>query len=443
MKQEIILRQDALSIFYRAVQAVDPIAVVRNTVKLLGNRLEIQGRSYNLASFQRVYIVGAGKAAAKMAQAIEELLGERVTSGVVNVKYGHGVPLKTVRIYEAGHPIPDREGLKGTAQIVKLLSQTTESDLVICLISGGGSALLPCPVGGLTLKELKQVTRLLLRCGASIHEMNAVRKHLSRIKGGRMAQLAHPSSVVSLILSDVVGDDLGTIASGPMVPDSSRFGDCLKILDKYRLRSKMPRGVSLFLENGERGELEETPKSDDPIFTNTYNVIVGNNQMALEAARNKAKELGYHTMILSGDLQGETQRVARDHGAIAKQILNTGKPISRPACVISGGETTVTVKGKGLGGRNQEFALAAAIDIEGLGPVAILSGGTDGTDGPTDAAGAIVDGATIERAQGSRLNAHEFLRKNDSYHFFQALDDLLITGPTYTNVMDLRLVLVA
>lgn len=443
MEQEINLRQDALSIFHRGVQAADPIAVVRNVVKLEGNNLEILGRVYNLSRLQRVYVVGAGKAGAKMAQAIEEILGERLTSGVVNVKYGHGVPLKVVEIYEAGHPVPDREGLKGTARIMKLLSQTSESDLVICLISGGGSALLPSPIVGLTLKDLKRVTRLLLRCGATIHEMNAVRKHLSRVKGGRLAQLAYPSSVVSLILSDVIGDDLGTIASGPMVPDPSCFGDCLQILDKFRLRSKVPLAVRLFLEKGERGELEETPKADNPIFANTHNVIVGNNHLALEAARDKAQELGYHTMILSSSVQGETLRVARDHAAIAKEILSTGNPIPRPACIISGGETTVTVTGKGLGGRNQEFALAAAIDIEGLGPVMILSGGTDGSDGPTDAAGALVDGSTITRAQRSRLDAHEFLRRNDSYHFFKTLGDLLITGPTYTNVMDLRLVLVA
>jgi len=286
------------------------------------------------------------------------------------------------------------------------------------------------------------VTKCLLEVCATIHEINAVRKHISKVKGGQLARLVYPSTLISLILSDVIGDKLDSIASGPTVPDTSIFSDCLHILDKYNIKQKIPAAVLEHLEKGAKGEIEETPKADDPAFKRTQNAIIGSNILAVKAAGEKAQELKYHSLIHSSVVEGEAKEVARVHAALAKKILNTGSPVPRPACVISGGETTVTIRGKGLGGRNQEFALAAAIEIDGLEDVVILSGGTDGTDGPTDAAGALADGETVRRAKAQGLDAEYHLLENDSYHFFKPLGDLLITGPTFTNVMDLQLVIV-
>ncbi len=437
------LRRDAIAIFHSGLKAVDPVVAVKRHLKYLDSRLEIQGQTYDLSEFENIYVIGMGKASASMARAIEELIGERCTDGIINVKRGHSVPLKIAKINEAGHPVPDEAGLAGTKEIIELLEQTCEKDLVLCLISGGGSALLPAPSEGLTLQDKQQTTKVLLDSGANIHEINAIRKHISQVKGGRLARMAYPSTLISLILSDVIGDNLDSIASGPTVPDSSTFEDCLHILDKYEIRQRILRSVVEFLEKGVRGEVEETPKTEDPAFTKTGNFIIGSNILAVRAAKEKADELGYNSLILSSFIEGETKEVARVHSAIVKGIISTSNPVARPACVISGGETTVTIRGKGLGGRNQEFSLAAAIDIDGLENTVILSGGTDGTDGPTDAAGAIADGTSLRRARELNLKADYYLRENDSYNFFQKLGDLLITGPTRTNVMDLRLVLVS
>jgi glycerate 2-kinase len=437
------LRKDALAIFKASLKAVDPVNAIREHVKIQNDLLAVEKQNYDLAGFGGIYVIGVGKASAAMAQPIEELLGERITSGFINVKYGHTLPLNIIQINEAGHPVPDEAGLSGSKKIVKLLSQTGEKDLVLFLISGGGSALLPYPVEGLTLEDKQHMTKRLLEVGATIHEINALRKHVSRVKGGRLAKLAFPSALISLILSDVIGDNLSSIASGPTVPDESTFGDCLNILEKYELRDKISPKVLEFLEEGALGRHEETPKAEDPAFKKTQNVIIGSNIMAVKAAEQKAQELGYKSLILSTFIEGETREVAKVHAAIAKEIKITGHPIKRPACIISGGETTVTIRGQGLGGRNQEFALAAAIAIDGWDGVVVLSGGTDGTDGPTDAAGAIADGTTVSRARALELDAQAFLQENDSYHFFQPLDDLIMTGPTYTNVMDVRLVIVA
>jgi hydroxypyruvate reductase len=377
-----------------------------------------------------------------MAQAIEEILGERIEAGIINVKYGHTLPLDVITLNEVGHPVPDEAGLRGAKQIVKFLEKTSEKDLVLCLISGGGSALMPYPVEGITLDEKRQLTQILLDCGATIKEMNVLRKHVSRVKGGKLARLAYPATLVTLILSDVIGDDLESIASGPTVPDRSTYSDCLRILEKYSVEDKIPRSILDHFKKGIQGFIEETPKVGDPSFIKTQNVIVASNTLALQAAKRKSDELGYNGLILSSSIEGETKDVAHDHAAIAREILTTDLPVSKPACVISGGETTVTIRGKGKGGRNQEFVLAAAIAIEGLETVVVLSGGTDGTDGPTDATGAFADGTTVSRAMNQGLNAHEYLLNNDSYSFFNPLGDLLKTGPTFTNVMDLRLIMV-
>ena len=436
------LRKDAEAIFQAGLEAVNPIQAVKKHVALKDDRLSVGNQAYNLADYDGVYVIGTGKASAAMAQAVEEILGGRLKEGVVNVKYGHTFPVRRIKVNEAGHPVPDEAGFHGTQDIIQLLEKTGKSDLVLCLISGGGSALLPYPAEGLTLEDKQKVTQCLLEVGACIHEINALRKHLSRVKGGRLAKLAFPSTLISLILSDVIGDDLDTIASGPTVPDESTFADCMKILDKYDMRGKIPNSVVELLEKGAKGEVEETPKPGDPAFQQTQNLIVSSNIHAIQAANRKADELGYNSLILSTFVEGETKEAARVHAAVAKEILKTGNPVHRPACVISGGETTVTIRGKGLGGRNQEFVLAAAIDIDGLENVIILSVGTDGTDGPTDAAGAVADGSTVSRAREKGMDAEHFLRENDSYHFFKPLEDLIITGPTHTNVMDLRLVMV-
>ena len=436
------LRGDARGIFDAGLTAANPYDAVNRQVIRKGDTLTVAGEPYDLSSYRNVYVVGAGKAAAKMASAVEELLRDHISSGIVIVKYGHKLPLSLVEIIDAGHPLPDEAGVAGTTRIIDLLRRATEGDLVVLLLSGGGSALLPCPVDEITLEDKIRTTQTLLDCGATIHEVNTVRKHISKIKGGRLARLAYPATLVSLILSDVVGDSLDVIASGPTVPDSSSFADCLRVIARYKLEEKIPPRVRAFLEAGARGEAEETPKAGDPIFQNVRNVIVGNNRTALEAARLRAEELGYNTLALSSYIEGEAKVVAAAHAAVAREIVATGTPIRRPACVLSGGETTVTVRGKGLGGRNQEFALAAAAAIDGAEGVVILSGGTDGTDGPTDAAGGVVDGTTLQRGRDKGLDAADFLRRNDSHTFLRAVGDLLVTGPTFTNVMDLRLVLI-
>jgi hydroxypyruvate reductase len=437
------IRRDAEEIFNAGLYAADPYLAIKRHVRLDEHRLSVADVAYSLDDYDRAFIVGAGKASARMAHALEELLGNRVAAGVVNVKYGYAVPLRVAAVHESGHPVPDDAGERGTRGIVDLARMAGERDLIFCLISGGGSALLPCPADGITLGDKQQTTQILLDCGASIREINAIRKHISKVKGGRLAKLAFPAAVISLILSDVIGDSLDSIASGPTVPDSTTFADCMRIIRRYEIEDRIPLPVLRLLQRGARGEVEETPKIGNPAFQKVHNLIIGSNRLALAAAQRKAVELGYKSLLLSSFIAGETRIVAAVHGAIAKEIAATGNPMDRPACVISGGETTVTIHGSGLGGRNQEFALAAASEIAGLENVVILSGGTDGSDGPTDAAGALVDGETLARANALGLDANAFLDNNDSYHFFQSLGDLLITGPTFTNVMDLRIILAA
>jgi len=402
------LRESAMAIFEAALKAADPRSVCRE---------------WATHQFQappgRVFVVGAGKASAAMAQGIEEVLGIVITAGLINVKYGHTVPLERIELNECGHPIPDENGVNGARRIAALAKEAKVDDLVICLISGGASALLPYPAGDLTLAEKQEVTRQLLACGANIHEINTIRKHLSAIKGGQLAAMADPARVVTLILSDVIGDNIDVIGSGPTAPDCSTTADALLVLEKYGIRTDASRA------------LHETPK-----HSSAQNIVIGSNRKALAAAADKARELGFHTLLLASTIEGETRDVARMHAAIAHEIRTSGNPVPPPACVISGGETTVTLRGNGKGGRNQEFALAAAIDIAGMENSVILSAGTDGTDGPTDAAGAMADGTTADATAPVSLN------NNDSYTYFASHQGLIITGPTNTNVMDIHLVLV-
>ena len=436
------MRNDAVRIFHAGLRAVEPNAAVKKYCRLEGDNFFIGSKIYDLSMFKNLFVIGAGKASAPMASAIEDILGKRITSGIVNVKYKHVTDLDRIKLIEAGHPLPDKNGQRGASAILNLAKNAGKDDLLLCLISGGGSALLPLPSPGLTLKEKQDTIKELLSCGAAIHEINAIRKHISMVKGGRLAKATHPAALASLILSDVVGDDLDVIASGPTVPDSSTFFDCMEIIKKYNLVKRLPEPVVSHIKAGVSGKITETPKTGDPAFNKTYNQIIGSNIEAITAAKQKAESLGYNTILLSSMIEGDTSHVAHVHGAIAREIIKTGNPLPFPACILSGGETTVRVKGKGLGGRNQEFALAAAIDIAGKESVVVLSGGTDGTDGPTDAAGALSDTNTLKRARAMGLDPNHFLLNNDSYHFFKKLGDLFITGPTNTNVMDLRIVLV-
>jgi hydroxypyruvate reductase len=436
------LRKAAIEIFGAAVQAVDPAAAIHRHMKREGTRLTIGGEVLDLAAVRQIVVVGLGKAGASMAGAVEEILGERIQRGVVVTKYGHVQPMKTIRLHEAGHPVPDEAGIAGAQAILDCVKGLGPEDLVLVLISGGGSALTPAPVEGISLAEKQALTKALLACGADIREMNMLRKHISRIKGGQLARAAQPAQVRTLILSDIVGDPLDAIASGPTVPDPTTYADALGILDKYRIRQEIPAGIRTHLEAGAAGKVSETPKPTDPLFARVKSLMVASNIQALEAAKAEAQRLGLRAMILSSFIEGETRDVARMHAALALEVRASGNPVAPPVCFITGGETTVTLKGKGKGGRNQEFALAAALDIAGLRDVVVLSAGTDGTDGPTDAAGAIADGDTLERAVAAGLKPRAALDGNDAYPFFARLSDLIITGPTRTNVMDVRLVLV-
>ena len=416
-----------MAIFKAALRAADPAGAVIRALE-----------REDFSRYRNLYVIGAGKAGAAMAGAAERVLGRQIAGGLLNVKYGHVARVRRVELNECGHPIPDQRGVDGARHIAAIANAAGADDLVLCLVSGGASALMPLPADPITLDEKQEVTKLLLASGANIHEINAVRKHISGIKGGQLARLAYPARVLALLLSDVIGDNPDVIGSGPTAPDASTFAAARGILEKYGILERVPASVRERIEGGVRGEIAETPKQGDGVFRRVRNVVIGSNRLAVDAAAKHARQLGYRTLVLSTYVEGETREIAKMHAAIAKEIAHHGRPIRPPACVITGGETTVTLRGEGKGGRNQEFVLAAAIDIAGLRNVVVLSAGTDGTDGPTDAAGAICDGRTIARDAG----AADFLARNDSYQYFAGLGDLIVTGPTNTNVMDVRVILV-
>ncbi|MFQ5610747.1 MAG: glycerate kinase [Anaerolineae bacterium] len=441
------LRAVARRIIGEALAAVDPGPAVRRFVQRRGHLLAVGEQTYDLNDYDRLRVIGAGKAGAPMAQAIAELLPDRLTDGLVIVKYGHRLSGATaagpVEIVEAGHPLPDRNSLHQTRRLVELLADSTERDLVICLISGGGSALLTLPVKPVSLAQLQTLTGLLLRCGATINEINTIRKHLSQVKGGGLARLAAPATLISLILSDVIGDPLDIIASGPTAPDPSTFIDALSILEKYNLlagQAGTPDAIRQHLRAGQAGHIPETPKPGDLRFSRVQNIIIGNNRLAARAAEAAARAQGFNALLLTTYVEGEAREVGKMVAALARRLAGDDGLIGRPACLIFGGETTVTVRGDGLGGRNQEMALSASLALAGCPAVLVACLGTDGSDGPTDAAGAFADGQTVARARALGLDAADYLARNDSYHFFQALGDLIITGPTGTNVNDLTFI---
>jgi hydroxypyruvate reductase len=442
---DLDLRALAAQLQHAALAAVDPAEAVYHFMSRVGDHVLIEHQSYPLRNYDHVYLIGAGKAAVAMADAASEVLGDQLSGGVIITKYRHldrSLPDR-LRVHEAGHPVPDENSVSATRDLAALLHSVTTRDLVICLISGGGSALMTLPAEGITLSDLQTITQLLLRAGATIQQINTIRKHLDTIKGGGLARLANGAAIATLLLSDVIGDDLSVIASGPTVPDPSTFADAWRVIEQFGLPNRLPAPVRDRLRRGAAGETADTPKPGDPLFDRVQTVIIGSNAQAAQAAESLAKQLKFNTLLLSTQLQGEAREAAQFAAAIAKEIAMYNRPIPKPACLILGGETTVTVKGSGLGGRNQEIALAAAIALDGLPKTLIAALGTDGTDGPTDAAGALATGETIRRAQLIGLEARAYLIDNDSYHFFQALGDLILTGPTGTNVNDLLLVLVA
>lgn len=446
--------RDAETIFRAGLMRVDPLAMMERVLTLAGDVLrvttETECHSYDLTRYRRIFVLGMGKASARMALGLERLLGERITGGVVAVKEGYRETLSRIRLLEAAHPVPDERGVLAAREVLALAGQAWGGDLVIVLVSGGGSAILAAPVDvpgrRLTLADKQATTRALLACGATIHEINCVRKKLSAVKGGRLAAAIAPADCLGLLLSDVVGDDLDVIASGPTVPDSTSAADALAVLDRYGVRDVIAPEALAVLLDVVAGRAPETPKAGDPVFAGSRTVLIGTNFQALLAARDKAASLGYATLVLTSHLTGEAREMANLFLGMAKDIAEYAVPLPRPACVIAGGETTVTLRGPGKGGRNQEMALAFLSGLAGEAKNAeeavFLAASTDGSDGPTDATGAFASLAILRRGRELGLDARAYLKANDAYHYFEAVGQLLKTGPTNTNVCDIKVLVV-
>lgn len=433
-------RQTAIDIFLAGVESVKPGNLIERYVSIDGDSLQIENLRFDLLTLKNIYVVGAGKASAAMAQAIESILGSRITSGHIVTKYDHSVPLEFIGITEAGHPVPDENGINGTAQILSIVKGAGKDELVICLISGGGSALLADVPEGCTLQDLKTLSSVLLKTGANINEMNCIRKHLSHVKGGQLAKAASPARVVSLILSDVIGDPLDVIASGPTASDPTTFADAISIIRNYNIENDIPEQILRVLQDGIDNKRQETLKDADEILLQTNNLIIGTNLLALQMAKEKAEELGYASHVMTNTLEGDVVEVANFIVDFVKRIER--EKFNKKTCLLFAGEPTVKVKGTGLGGRNQHLALLIAEYLEDMPGITFLSGGTDGSDGPTDATGAVVDSLTLEHASILGLDMDHYINNYDSYHFFKEEGGLIMTGPTQTNVMDLMVVLI-
>lgn len=449
------MRDDARSIFMAGVASVDPRPMVSSELIVEGSRLRLasgpRGRSWDLSRFERVLVLGFGKAGSRMAQGAVDALGARVSGGLVAVKAGHAEACERVEIVEAAHPVPDASSVAAARRIMALAREADERTLVLVLVSGGGSSLLCAPYDGhgrsLSLDDKAAVTRELLACGAGIKEINAVRRHLSAVKGGRLAEALAPATVVTLALSDVIGDELSSIASGPTVPDPTSWRDALAVLWRYNIAKKVPKAALKLLEDGAMGLVPDTPKPGDPAFRRVTNLVIGSNRKAALAARVRARELGYRALYLGSRMNGEARELALAYLAMGMDAAAAGSPLRRPACILAGGESTVTLKGRGKGGRNQEMALSFLSRLAEEDPaiaarLCFLSAGTDGNDGPTDAAGAYADLGLLSQAAELGLNPREYLAENDSYRFYDAVGGLLKTGPTNTNVCDLQILLV-
>jgi hydroxypyruvate reductase len=433
-------------IMAEALASVDPAASVRRYLRCEGSAVVVGDRRYELSGDSRVIVVGGGKAGAPMAQAAYELLGDRIMAGLVVVKEGHlgtsGSQLGPITLCEASHPVPDQRGMDAAERMVQVLEGAREQDLVLVLLSGGASALMTLPALGVSLGDMQGLTGALLRCGASIGEINTLRKHCSRVAGGQLALYAAPAQVAALIVSDVVGSPLDVIASGPTVPDPTTYADAWAIVERYRLEHAVPPAVIAHLRAGAAGYRRETPKADAPIWQRVSNHVIASNATAADTAAAAGRALGFHSLVLTTYLEGEAREVGKVAAALAREVALRGVPLQRPALIIAGGETTVTLRGDGLGGRNQELALGAVNALADLPDTFVIALATDGGDGPTDAAGAVVTGNTWARARSQSLDPAMSLQQNDAYHFFAALDDLLRPGPTLTNVNDLLLIAV-
>jgi glycerate-2-kinase len=435
-------RKLALECLETALNAVDPQQMLRSKLLLDNSTLKVDGHAFNLDKLKSVYVVGGGKASGSMAEALEQILGKRITGGLVNVPYGSKNKTSRIKLHGANHPVPDAAGVEGTRCMLDIVEHAERNDLIICLISGGGSSLMPLPRGDISLSDKREMTQTLLKSGATINEVNTVRKHISDFKGGWLAKKAYPATILNLILSDVVGDPLDFIASGPTVPDSTTFSDAVVLLKKYSLWATAPESIRKVLSEGEKGLIPETPKTGDEAFKRVHNVVVGNNRSSSLAACEQLKSRGLNALLLTAILEGEARHIGVMLASIAREVSVSGNPVKKPAGIVAGGETTVTVTGRGLGGRNQELALAAASKLKGSDGTVLASLSTDGIDGPTDAAGAVMDGKTVERALKMGLAPERFLAENNSYRFFSRLCDLVLTGPTGTNVNDVSVVVV-
>ena len=423
------------------VRSVLPEKLITGLMSLQGSLLVIDEHKLELGSIRNIYVIGAGKASAAMGHYVETILGNRIAGGYIVVKYGYSCKLKRIIVTEAGHPVPDSNGFKSTEEIIRISAKASEHDLVICLLSGGGSALMADLPEGLLPEELYIVNNLLIRCGATINEINCVRKHLSRVKGGQLTRIVNPAQLITIIISDVVGNPLEVIASGPTIPDPSTFSDALKIVEKYNLANDITSGVMNYLKDGSLGNHPETPKPGDPIFSGTLNILAGTNQIALNASKIQASVLGFKTYIIDAELHGDVENICESVLNTAMSFKNNNE-IPKPVCLLYGGETTIKVDGEGTGGRNQHLALSAAIRLRDIPFITLFSAGTDGSDGPTDAAGAVVDSETVRRALSLNEDPEKYIYEYNSYNFFKRVGGHIMTGPTFTNVMDMLIILI-
>lgn len=434
-------RQHAFEIFREAVEAANPKKCVLNYLSLEGDTLVVDSKTYNLNEFESIYAIAFGKASAAMAEGVERVLGERLTGGMVISNSQPRKKFKKLGFHLCGHPVPDERSVSAANDVMSILGRAGEKDLVIFLISGGGSALLSMPSPGLTLDDMRKATAALLRSGVDKNGLNAVRKHISQIKGGGLLKKALPAHVITLILSNVVSDKVDAIASGPTVPDSTTFEDAWRVVEALKIEHELPPQVVVHLEDGRNGELPETLKEGEFDPEKVQTLIVGSNIKSLSAAQKRAKKLGYNPLMLSSQISGEAKEVAKVIAGIAFDVERSNIPVKKPGCIIFGGETTVTVHSMGQGGRSTETALSFCMEIIGHNIVGLFCD-TDGIDGPIDAAGAICDGQSRLKAREMGVSAREHLAQNNSYDFFYRLGDLVITGLTGTNVMDIGIVII-
>lgn len=434
-------RQTAIEILLKGIEQVNPASLISQTVSVTGNLLIINNKTIDLCLINNIFVIGFGKASAAMASSLEQILGSRISGGHIVTKQGHSVPLQYIATTEARHPIPDQAGVAGTSIISSIADSADKDDLVICLISGGGSALLTDIPEGCSINDLIKLNDCLLKSGTDINELNSVRKHLSAVKGGWLAKRAFPARIISLILSDVTGDPPDVIASGPTVPDPTTYSDAMSVIKKYNVEAHIPSCLIGLLKEGISGKRPETPKRDDPVFRNTSNIIVGNNKLALDASAKAASSMGYDCIIVTDQLTGNVTDVSSEIFKSVMEIKN--RPLKRKTCLLYGGETTVKVTAdNGQGGRNQHLALLFAVMLRETKGITFLAAGTDGTDGQTDAAGAVADNTTAKNAELLNLDMDDYIARFDSYNFFRQEGGLIKSGPTLTNVMDIIVVLI-